>query len=134
MTEVAKEQEKDFYRSDRLKRLSSIQGKERPLALAGTMSLNNRPLSPLSKLKETRGMVTVKRVQDINEQKIALAQKEYTKLNGKYVPPKEHQFRNFDTLGFNQKDFVLQAKPPVMNNPNGLSEHNKQPKYHFEKQ
>lgn len=37
--------------------------------LAGTMSLKNRPCSPLSKLKETRGMVSLKTVPDLFEQK-----------------------------------------------------------------
>lgn len=49
-----------------------MQTKDRSLMLAGTMSLLKRPCSPLSKLKETRGMVTVKRVPDIFEQKNAL--------------------------------------------------------------
>jgi len=55
----------------------------------------------LSKLKETRGMVTVKRVPDITEQKISLAKTEIAKSNFKYATPKEHEFRNFDTLAFN---------------------------------
>jgi len=82
-------------------KLQSLQGKERPLMLAGTMLLNKRATSPLSKLKETRGMVTVKRVPDITEQKISLAKTEIAKSNFKYATPKEHEFRNFDTLAFN---------------------------------
>lgn len=51
----------------RLQRLTSLQGKERSLQLAGTMALSKRPCSPLSKLKETRGMVTLKTVPDLFE-------------------------------------------------------------------
>lgn len=53
----------------RLQRLTSLQGKDRSLMLAGTMALKNRPCSPLSKLKETRGMVTLKTVPDLFEQR-----------------------------------------------------------------
>ena len=60
-------------REQRTKKLSTLAGKERTLQLAGTMALKGRAQSPISKLRETRGMVTIKRVPDCTETKIALA-------------------------------------------------------------
>ena len=54
-------------------KLTTLAGKERTLQLAGTMALKSRKMSPISKLRETRGMVTIKRVPDVTESKIALA-------------------------------------------------------------
>ena len=54
-------------RENRSMKLSTLAGKERTLQLAGTMALEKRKMSPLSKLRETRGMVTVKRVPDVFE-------------------------------------------------------------------
>ena len=54
-------------------KLSMLAGKERTLQLAGTMSLKTRKMSPISKLRETRGIVTIKRVPDVSETKLALA-------------------------------------------------------------
>ena len=42
--------------------------------LAGTQSLGKREMSPLSKLKQTRGIATVKRVDDNFEVRNKLAQ------------------------------------------------------------
>lgn len=53
--------------------MSTIAGKDRTLQLAGTMSLKTRKMSPISKLRETRGIVTIKRVPDVTESKIGLA-------------------------------------------------------------
>jgi len=44
------------------------------------MSLSKREMSPLSKLKQTRGLVTLKRVPDNFEVKNAQAKIEYKKL------------------------------------------------------
>lgn len=63
-------------REERTKKLSTLAGKERTLQLAGTMALKNRAQSPISKLRETRGMVTIKRVPDCTETKVALANSE----------------------------------------------------------
>ena len=60
-------------RQDRSMKLTTLAGKERTLQLAGTMALGKRKMSPLSKLRETRGMVTIKRVPDVFEQKNSLA-------------------------------------------------------------
>jgi hypothetical protein len=49
-----------------------MQNKDRTLLLAGTLALSKRTSSPLSKLKETRGMVTIKRVPDCFEVKNSL--------------------------------------------------------------
>ena len=60
-------------REERSMKLTTLAGKERTLQLAGTMALKSRKMSPISKLRETRGMVTIKRVPDVTESKIALA-------------------------------------------------------------
>jgi hypothetical protein len=49
-----------------------MQNKDRTLMLAGTLALSKRTGSPLSKLKETRGIISVKRVPDCFEVKNAL--------------------------------------------------------------
>ena len=41
---------------------------------------------------------------------------------------KDHEFKNYDTLAFGQKDFVQLAKPDQIVNPHGLSEFDKRPK------
>ena len=81
-------------------KLSTMAGKQRTLQHAGTMALKNRKMSPLSKLRETRGMVTVKRVPDLHEQKNALAQREEKKTTYEFKQPVDHQFKNYDTLAF----------------------------------
>jgi len=48
------------------------------------MALKKRAMSPLSKLRETRGQVTLKTVPDLFEQKRVEAQKEYPKAGYKY--------------------------------------------------
>lgn len=81
--EVARERQ---ARAERRDRFESLQNKEKTLLLAGTMALSMRPCSPLSKLKETRGIVTVKRVQDCFERKNALVQEE--------MPKSTYEFKN----------------------------------------
>ena len=60
-------------REERAMKLSTLAGKERTLQLAGTMVLKTRKMSPISKLRQTRGIVTIKRVPDVTETKLALA-------------------------------------------------------------
>jgi hypothetical protein len=48
--------------------------------LAGTESLKKREMSPLSKLRQTRGLITLKRVPDNFEVRNEQAKKEYKKL------------------------------------------------------
>lgn len=60
-------------REHRSTKLSTLAGKERTLQLAGTMALKSRKMSPISKLRETRGIVTIKRVPDVFESKLDLA-------------------------------------------------------------
>ena len=45
-----------------------------------------------------------------------------------YVVPKDHEFKNYDTLAFGQIDFNKLAKPDGMYNPHGLSEFDKRPR------
>lgn len=65
-------------------RLTAMQNKDKSLQLAATMSLFKREMSPLSKLRQTRGLVTLKRVPDNFEVKNELAKKEYKKIGFKY--------------------------------------------------
>ena len=79
-------------------------------------------------------MVTIKRVPDVFETKNSLAQDLKKYGIREYSPPKVPEFRNFDTLAFGQKDFALLTKPDKMENPHGLSDFDKKPKYHFDKE
>ena len=79
----------DYYeeqerRTLRCEKLSTIAGRERNLQLAGTMALQKRAMSPESKLRQTRGFVTKKRLEDNFEVKNALAQKEEPLTNYSY--------------------------------------------------
>ena len=61
-----------------------MQNKDKTLQLAATMSLSKRAMSPLSKLRQTRGLVTLKRVPDNFEVRNAEANKEYKKSGFQY--------------------------------------------------
>lgn len=94
----------DARRTDRHFRLSGMQDKARTLQLAGTMALKGRKMSPLSKIRETRGFVTKKRVNDVLEQKAMHAGAEYNRLGFKYEQPMDHIFRDTNpenVLAFN---------------------------------
>ena len=76
------------------------------------MALKTRKMSPISKLRETRGTITIKRVPDCTETKIALANSEQGKQpRPEYFAPKNHEFKNYDTLAFGQRDWNQLAKP-----------------------
>ena len=105
------------------------------LAVTGAISAKRR-LSPLQKLQETRGMISVKRVPDNFEVKNSLAQVEYHNA-GKYVNPKTHVFSATDSepaLKYGQTDFALISHPDPMPNPGGISYHNPLPKFWAEKE
>jgi len=99
------------------------------------MSLNKRAMSPLSKIRETRGFVTKKRVNDVLEHRAMHARAEYNRLDYKYSTPKPHTFidRSDNVLAFGQKDFLLRTKPQMMENPHGLSDFDKLPRFHADK-
>ena len=105
--------------------------KDRTLVLATTQNLQKRELSPLSKLKQTRGIATTKRVADNFEVKNALAQREYPgRLS--WRPFKEHVFRDTDSntvLAYKQADFLLMEKPEPLENPGHMSVHNTLPRF-----
>lgn len=61
--------QEELRRTEREFKLANMQGKKRTLQLAGTMALKNRTMSPLSKIRETRGFVTTMRVNDVGETK-----------------------------------------------------------------
>jgi hypothetical protein len=63
------ENEEEILAKTRSMQLTGLQNKDRSLQLAGTMALKKRAMSPLSKLRETRGQVTLKTVPDLFEQK-----------------------------------------------------------------
>lgn len=99
--------------------------------LAGTQSLGKREMSPLSKLKQTRGIATTKRVDDNFEIRNKLAQKEY-KTQSAWKSHKDHVFRDTDpgsVLAFNQVDFKLIEKPPLLENPGHMSVHDTRPRF-----
>ena len=111
--------EAEIAAEKRLARLQDLQGKDRTLMLAATMALQNCAMTPLEKLQETRGMVTLK-------------------AGYKYEQPKETIFRNTDpgvVLAFGQTDFALKIEPlNYLENPHGLSVHNTKAKYHIERE
>lgn len=45
-----------------------------------------------------------------------------------------HEFKNYDTLLFNQKDFMLRTKPEPIDNPHNLSVFDKKLKATFERE
>ena len=61
------ESEEEVMARTRQERLTDLQSKDRSLMLAGTMALKKRTASPLSKLRQTRGQVTLKTVPDLYE-------------------------------------------------------------------
>lgn len=130
--------EAEIAAEKRLARLQDLQGKDRTLMLAATMALQNCAMTPLEKLQETRGMVTLKVTQDNFERKRDSAKKEYPKAGYKYEQPKETIFRNTDpgvVLAFGQTDFALKIEPlNYLENPHGLSVHNTKAKYHIERE
>ena len=60
------------------------------------MAISKRPLSPISKLQETRGTITIKRVPDNFEVKNAHAKAEYPKSGFSYKQPSTYVFRPTD--------------------------------------
>jgi hypothetical protein len=48
-------------------------------------------------------------------------QKEMPKSEYEYKGLQTHEFKNYDTLMFNQKDFLLRTKPDMIDNPHNLS-------------
>lgn len=117
---------------ERLMRYSMMSSRERTLRLAGTAALSERKFSPFEKLRQTRGIVTSKRVPDNFEVKNSLAQTEYPKSGFRYEQPQTHKFRDTDpgnVLAFGQVDFKLLEHPDQIPNPGGISEHNPRPKF-----
>lgn len=78
-------------------------------------------------------MVTMKRVPDVFEQKNALAQKEEKKQTYEFVQKTDHEFINYDSLAFGQKDFNLNTNVPDMENKHGLTVFDKRPKEYWDK-
>ena len=90
-------------------------------------------MTPLQKLRETRGMITLKTVPDNFERRRVEAKKEYPKSEYKYSQPQPYIFRETDpglVLAFGQTDFALITHPDqLLPNPNGLSVHDPRPKF-----
>lgn len=100
--------------------------------LAGTESMRYREMSPLSKLKQTRGIASTKRVPDCYEVRNSLAQKEYPKSGYQYSQPQTHIFRDTDAgrvLGFGQEDMKLLTHPPEIPNAGGIAIYSLKPKF-----
>jgi hypothetical protein len=81
---TTRDPELELSASMRLRRFSAIANKDRTLQLAATASLSKRIQSPLSKLRETRGLVTLKTVPDNFDVKRTLCKKEYPNSGFKY--------------------------------------------------
>ena len=79
-------------------------------------------------------MVTIKRVPDCFEVKNSLVQKELPKQEYEFKQVMPHEFKNYDTLMFNQKDFLLCTKPEAIENPHNLSVFDKKLKRTFERE
>jgi len=77
-------------------------------------------------------MVTIKRVPDLHEQKNALAMKEEKKQKYEFKQPVDHQFKNYDTLAFMQKDFNLKNTQDEYENKHGLTVFDKRPKEYWD--
>ncbi len=105
--------------------------------LAVTARLKDRELSPLSKLKETRGIVTLKKVPDNFEIDCKRAKIEYPLLDYQFKPTKEYVFRETDpdlVLKFGQVDMKLRSDPPPLENPGHCSVYDKKPKFWSDKE
>ena len=102
------------------------------------MALKSCEKTPLEKLQQTRGMVTLKMVPNNFERRRLDAKKEYTKLEYRYSQPKPIVFRETDpgvVLKFGQTDFALKTHPDqLLPNPHGLSVHNPRPKFWSERE
>lgn len=88
-------------------------------------------MSPLSRLKLTRGIATTKRVPDNFEVKVALAQAEYPERL-KFEMPQQYVFRDTNpgnVLQYGQIDMKLITHPPEISNPNHISVHNTLPEF-----
>ena len=79
-------------------------------------------------------MVTIKRVPDCFEVKNSLVMKELPKQEYEFKQVMPHEFKNYDTLMFNQKDFLLRTKPEAIENPHNLSVFDKKLKRTFERE
>ena len=64
--------------------------------LAGTMALQNCAMTPLEKLRETRGMITLKTGPENFERRRDDAKREYPKSEYKYSQPQPFVFRETD--------------------------------------
>ena len=94
-----------------------------------------RKMSPLAKLRETRGLVTVKRPPDNFELKSFKAKSDYNSVP--YIVPQPYLFRDTNkdkVLKLGQKDFGLIGKPEPLANPGHISVHNTLPKFWSDKE
>jgi len=95
------------------------------------MTLQNRIMSPQSRIRQRKGFVTATRVPDCTEAKKTKAHSDWTIGPGKkfnrapkvdeYENPKNAVFRVEKEIEPGMKDFELRIKPDDMENPHGLS-------------
>ena len=74
-------------------------------------------------------MITLKRVPDNFETKVMQAKKEVPKAGYEFKIRQPHEFKNYDTLAFQQIDFDLNNNVEQMENPNGLSVFDTRPQF-----
>ena len=89
-------------------------------------------MSPLSKLAETRGFITMKRVPDNFEIKNAFAQRQQQARSAldDYTDPKTHEFRPLNSeCDLKRPEFQTGSKPDPIENPHHISEHDKLPRF-----
>jgi len=108
------------------------------------MALKQRVISPQSKIRERKGFVTATMVPDVFADKNRKAIDEKNTINKKtgalipiineYERPKAHKFRDEFEVELGMKDFLLRTKPPMIDNPKGLSVFAARPKYITDKE
>ena len=120
----------------RLHRYSSVTEKDRSVQLCVAAAIGQkRKMSPLSKLRETRGLVTVKRPPSNFDLRNAQAKKERESMPYKMPQPFIFRDTNKNTvLKLGQKDFGLIGKPEPLENPGHISVHNTLPKFWADKE
>lgn len=94
-------------------------------------------MSPLSKLTETRGFITIKRVPDNFEIKNAFAQRQQQARSAldDYKDPKTHQFRTMNSeCDLKRAEFQTATKPDPLDNPHHISDYDKLPRFWADKE
>jgi hypothetical protein len=107
------------------------------------MSLKKRITSPQTKIRERKGFVTATMVPDcfadknrkaIDEMNTKTKSGVLVPILNEYFASKAHKFRDEFEVEVGMVDFLLRTKPPIMDNPKGLSVFAARPKYITDKE